>query len=169
MDDDFQVPDVPEVGFDQEKKKKVRAGAGTSSTACPSAADGGASVTSAGSRLKLCSFQSCDCEIKSGRRHCHHHHRHLDNARNQVAKQKGPEAAKAWVEKCRDLEFANSQIEYMQRRAVGHGMFARAPLIDWVAWEQEFGVLVSNKTASQIRPFEEKEWILREVRKKGAG
>ena len=71
------------------------------------------------------------------------------------------------MERCKDLEFANGQIEYMASRSIGLPMFSRAPLIDFVQWEQEFGSLVQKKDAAQLRPFEETEWILRQVNKFG--
>ncbi|CAE7038483.1 Tnr [Symbiodinium sp. CCMP2456] len=55
----------------------------------------------------------------------------------------------------------------MAERSVGLSMFARAPLIDWVQWEQQFGVLIETKSASQTRPFEERQWVLRQVNKFG--
>ena len=162
MEDDFQVPDPSEL-TDPPKKKKASTQAAASTTV-----PGGSSVASArDGKLKLCGYGSCDNECKSGRRHCHHHHRFLDNARTQLLKNKGQEATKLWVDRCRDLEFANGQIEYMSKKSVSHGMFARAPLIDWVQWEQEFGVLTTRKSASQLRPFEEAEWIIRQVNKFG--
>ena len=163
MEDDFQVPDPSEL-TDRPKKKKASTQAAASTTV-----PGGSSVASASrdGKLKLCGYGSCDNECKSGRRHCHHHHRFLDNARTQLLKNKGQEATKLWVDRCRALEFANGQIEYMSKKSVSHGMFARAPLIDWVQWEQEFGVLTARKSASQLRPFEEAERIIRQVNKFG--
>ena len=155
-DDDFDVPQTA-------KKAKVGKTLSTASTT-----SGASSVASSkDSKNKLCGYGACDCECKPNRRHCHAHHRHLDNARNPIVKAKGAEAAKAWSEKCRDLEFANSQTEYMAKRAVAHGMFARSPLIDWVAWEQEFGQLITHKQAEELQPFEEMQWVLRQVRKYG--
>ncbi len=118
-------------------------------------------------RSKLCGFPACDEDCKTGRRHCSHHHRHLDNGRNQVVKAKGEEAAKAYMERCRDMEFANGQIAYMMKLSIGLPMFARAPLIDFVKWEQEFGVLVETKHGVQTQPFEEEQWIIRQVQKFG--
>ena len=74
-------------------------------------------------------------------------------------------ALKSFSERCKDIEFANSQVQYMAERSVGLSMFARAPLIDWVQWEQQFGVLIETKSANQIRPFEERQWIIRQVNK----
>ena len=102
-----------------------------------------------GGKVKLCGFAGCECDCKAGRRHCAHHNRHLDNARNQVSKKYGPEGLKAFSDKCRDIEFANSQIEFMAKKSIGLAMFARAPLIDFVEWEQKFGVLVQKKEESR--------------------
>eukprot|EP00913_Durusdinium_trenchii_P011745 g11031.t1 len=134
---------------------------------------GGASAKRSGKsqasdgKPKICLFPGCDSDPKANRRHCGHHHRHLDNMRNQIMKEKGAESVKIWVEKCKDPDFANSQIEYMAKKCVGLAMFARAPLIDFVQWEQEFGVMVSTKSANQTQPFEEEQWILRQVNKFG--
>ena len=81
---------------------------------------GGSSATgsSTGERTKkLCGFNPCDDDAKQGRRHCALHNRHLDNARNQVEKKLGSDGLKAWVEKCKDIEYANGQIEYMAKRS----------------------------------------------------
>ena len=127
------------------------------------------STTSGGdsSRVKLCQYPTCDLDCKQGRRHCSHHNRHLDNSRTQVRSKYGAEGLKSFSDKCRDIEFANQQIEYMAARSVGLSMFARAPLIDFAQWEQQFGVLVETRQATQTRPFEETEWILRQVNKYG--
>ena len=147
---------------------------GQSSTAPPESSSASLkSSSTAGSsaadkrKVKLCGFPGCDLDCKSGRRHCSHHNRHLDNSRNQVAKKYGPEGLKAFSDMCRDIEFANSQIEYMAKKSIGLAMFARAPLIDFVEWEQKFGVLIEKKEAVQTRPFEERQWVLRQVRKFG--
>ena len=153
--DDFAVGDV------QPPPEPVSARGRKSRTSAASSSTGDKS------RAKLCGYPECDNDCKQGRRHCGHHNRHLDNVRNQVSKKYGPEGLKAFSDKCRDMEFANSQIEMMAKKSIGLSMFARAPLIDFVAWEQEFGVLVETKTAQQTRPFEEKEWIIRQVKKFG--
>ena len=157
MDDDFQVPAV----LPNPDPAAVSGGASTRTSK--------SSVSTAGSkgRAKLCGYPSCDEDCKCGRRHCGHHHRHLDNARNQVIRVKGEAAGKAFMEKCKNLEFANGQIEHMMKLSVGLPMFARAPLIDFVKWEQEFGVLVETKNAAQLRPFEQEQWIIRQVTKFG--
>ncbi|OLP85976.1 Tenascin-R [Symbiodinium microadriaticum] len=86
---------------------------------------------------------------------------------SEVRSKYGAEGLKSFSDKCRDIEFANQQIEYMAARSVGLSMFARAPLIDFAQWEQQFGVLVETRQATQTRPFEETEWILRQVNKYG--
>ena len=156
-DDDFEIPqETPPPATPVASSRRTSRGSTASST-----------TEATKGRSKLCGFPACDDDCKAGRRHCGHHHRHLDNARNQVIKAKGEEAGKAFMDKCKDMEFANGQIEYMQKRSVGLPMFARAPLIDFVAWEQEFGTLVATKSGSQLRPFEEDQWIIRQVTKFG--
>ena len=100
-------------------------------------------------------------------RHCAHHNRHLDNSRTQVSKKLGLEGLRNFSEKCKDIQFANKQITYMAEKSVGLSMFARAPLIDWTLWQQEFGKLIETKEASQTRSFEEEQWIIRQVTKFG--
>ncbi|CAE7630094.1 unnamed protein product [Symbiodinium necroappetens] len=131
-DDEFQIPSAP------PGEGSVRT---ASSKRTSNARSSRASSSAAGEpKIKLCAFWACDEDCKQGRRHCSHHNRHLDNARNQVAKQKGEQAAKAFVEKCKDIDFANKQVEYMAKRSIALPMFAHQPLIDFAQWEQEFGV-----------------------------
>ena len=156
MEDGFEVPSAAPA-----PEPSVSGGAGSR------ASKSSASTAGSKGRAKLCGFPSCDEDSKCGRRHCGHHHRHLDNARNQVIRVKGEAAGKAFVEKCKNIEFANGQIEHMMKLSVGLPMFARAPMIDFVKWEQEFGVLVETTNASQLRPFEEGQWIIKQVTKFG--
>ena len=150
MDDGFGVAEPP-----PPAPHSVRRPKGGSETS---------SIASDKTRAKLC---DCEEECKQGRRRCSHHNRRLDNCRNQVSKKAGPEGLKNWTEKCRNMEFANSQIEYMAKRSVGLAVFSRAPLIDFTHWEQQFGSLVEKKNASQNRPFQEPRWMLRQVKKFG--
>lgn len=154
MDEDFDVPSAVESLPPASTAKRSTRGSSDAGT--------GKAAT-----LKICQYNGCDSDCKTNRRHCSHHQRHLDNMRNQISKNKGADAVKAWSEKCKDVEFANSQIEYMSKKAVGLPMFARAPLIDFVQWEQEFGHLVTSKTATQDQPFEEEQWVRRQVNKFG--
>ena len=140
-DDEFQIPSAP------PGEGSVRT---ASSRRTSNARSSRASSSAAGEpKIKLCAFWACDEDCKQGRRHCNHHNRHLDNARNQVAKQKGEQAAKAFVEKCKDIDFANKQVEYMAKRSIALPMFAHQPLIDFAQWEQEFGVLVQKSDIAE--------------------
>ena len=151
-EDDFDMPpDAPSFAGSTRSSKSARQG--QSSRASSTGAE----------KLKLCAYHDCDLDCKPGRRHCNHHHRHLDNCGNQVLKVKGPEARKKWVERCKDIEFANSQVEYMSKLSISLPMFAHNPLIDFVQWEQQFGVLVEKKEAAVTRPYEETQWVLEQV------
>ena len=161
-DEDFEIPVAP-----PDTDSSVKAGSKRTSNARSSRSSRASSSAAGEPRIKLCAYWTCDEDCKVGRRHCTHHNRHLDNARNQVAKQKGEEAAKAWVERCKDIEFANKQVAYMARKSIALPMFAHQPLIDFVEWEQEFGVLVQKKEAVDTEPYEEEQWIIEQVNKFG--
>ena len=162
--DDFEVGEAPPPAISDASSVVGRGKRRTSNASCASSA----SAASVGERgAKFCQYPSCDNECKGGRRHCAHHNRHLDNSRTQVSKKLGPEGLRNFSEKCKDIQFANKQITYMAEKSVGLSMFARAPLIDWTLWQQEFGKLIETKEASQTRPFEEEQWIIRQVTKFG--
>ena len=137
------------------------------STKTPRSKAGSTSAGSESGKLKLCAFHDCDEDCKQGRRHCLKHNRHLDNMRNQILKQKGQAALKTWTERCKDIDFANSQVEYMAKRSVALPMFAHQPLIDFAQWEQEFGVLVTEKEGEITEPCEEEQWVLEQIAKFG--
>ncbi|CAE7334150.1 unnamed protein product [Symbiodinium pilosum] len=153
-EDDFGVPDDVPAFSSAGSTRGSRSGRQGQSKASSSAG---------AEKLKLCAYHDCDLDCKAGRRHCAHHHRHLDNCRNQVLKVKGPEACKKWVERCKDIEFANTQVEYMAKLSISLPMFAHNPLIDFVQWEQKFGVLVERKEAAVTKPFEETQWVIEQV------
>ena len=165
--DDFDVSNAestppPPVSESSGGRGKRRTSTG-SNASCASSTG-----TSVGERgAKFCQYPTCDSEAKSGRRHCAHHNRHLDNSRTQASKKFGAEGLRNFSGKCKDIAFANKQITYMAEQSVGLSMFARAPLIDWTLWQQEFGTLVETKDATQTRPFEEEQWIIKQVTKFG--
>lgn len=159
-DEDFDF-DVAESVGPTPSPAKSQSGRKAGGSSAGSSMGGGQSVD------RFCIFGDCDDVQKKGSRFCHHHTCHFANMRAQVAVKHGVEGAKTWTEQCKNDEFAISQVQYMSKQCIASSAFKRKPLIAWAEWQEMFGIELSKTETSQTAPFEEQEWILRQVGKYG--
>lgn len=159
-DEDFDL-EVAEIGVATPSPAKSQSGRQAGGSSVGSSIGGTLTVD------QFCIYGNCDDQKKKGSRFCHHHTCHWANMRAQVQAKHGAEGAKTWTEQCKNDEFAISQVQYMSRQCIASSAYKRKPLIAWAEWQEMFGIELSKTETSQTAPFEEQEWILRQVGKFG--
>ena len=113
-----------------------------------------------------CLDPSCTMPKKKGARFCLMQQRLYDAMRYQAAQQSEVQL-KAFNDK---MQCPTTAVEEVHRFAVLNAAVPDCkhhPLITWAEWNQRQGAVLQKGENSQEAPFEEREWILRQVNKYG--
>ena len=114
---------------------------------------------------KECLMPACDELKKPGSKFCRHHHCHCDNAK-YAAGRDSEEQKQAVIEGFKDDAKAVEMIAEWSQRNIASPLF-RNGVCDWNEWNARFGLRVSIKEGAKTKPFEKREFIIRQVSKFG--
>ncbi|CAE7506268.1 unnamed protein product, partial [Symbiodinium necroappetens] len=114
---------------------------------------------------KECLIPTCDEIKKPGSKFCRHHHCHCDNAKYAASKV-SEEQRQAVVEGFKDDAKAVEMVEEWSQRNIASPLFKQG-VCDWSEWNARFGLRVSIKEGAKTKPYEKREYIIRQVSKFG--
>ncbi|CAE7249381.1 unnamed protein product [Symbiodinium sp. CCMP2456] len=114
---------------------------------------------------KECLMPTCDELKKPGSKFCRHHHCHADNAKYSASKVSA-EQQQAVVDGFKDDAKAVEMVEEWSQRNIASPLFKNG-VCDWSEWNARFGLRVSIREGAKTKPYEKREFIIRQVSKFG--
>lgn len=143
------------------KKGKKRSSGATSSA--------GESAPGIGSGM--CLFPRCDLDQKKGSRWCSLHDCHYQNlryAQEHDTVYGSKERRIKWVESMKDPQHAIKELENHAAKNAGVAKWKNSNKQHLVAqWEEQTGHRIRDEKGKQRQPFEQEEWIRKNVNEKG--
>lgn len=102
--------------------------------------------------------------MKRGSRFCHAHNCHYESMLAQVV---AAGEKPMFIDTMKDDRCAADEVDKFARENAGVSKFKRKKQISWAQRRERFGSRVSQVSVSKVEPYEEEEWILRQIAKFG--